>query len=91
MLDIKAADFRQTRVYQEVLEEGRQEGLQTGRQQAEATLLIRFLARRFEMLSEVQEARIRGLPLEQLEALSEVLFDLADLGALEAWLQAQAG
>jgi predicted transposase YdaD len=86
MLDIKTADFRQTRVYQEVLEEGRQEG----RQEAEATLLIRFLTQRLGILSEEQVAQIRVLPLEQLDALSEVLFDLADLGALEAWLQAQA-
>lgn len=95
MLDIKTADIRQTRFYQEVFEEGRQEGLQEGRQEslregrqeAEATLLIRFLTRRLGLLSEVQVAQIRALPLAQLDALSEVLFDLADLSALEAWLQ----
>jgi predicted transposase/invertase (TIGR01784 family) len=93
MLDIKTADIRQTRFYQEVLqegrEEGREEGRQEGRQEAEATLLIRFLARRFESLSEAQVLQIRALSLAQLDALSEVLFDLADLAALDNWLQAQ--
>ena len=48
MSDIKTADFRQTRVYQEVLAEGREEG----RQEAEAMLLIRLLSRRLGSLSE---------------------------------------
>ncbi len=70
------------------LEEGRERGLEEGRQEAEATLLVRFLTRRLGTLSEVQVAQIRALPLEQLDMLSEILFDLADLGALETWLQA---
>ncbi|MEP0929907.1 DUF4351 domain-containing protein [Leptolyngbya sp. SLC-A1] len=75
VLDIKTADIQPTRFHQEVLEEGRQE--------AEATLLVRFLTRRLGTLFEVQVAQIRALPLEQLDTLSEVLFDLANLGALE--------
>lgn len=94
MLDIKTADIQQTRFYQEVLQEGRErgreEGREEGRREAEATLLIRFLTRCLGPLSEVQIAQVRALPLVQLDALSEVLFDLADLSALEAWLQAHS-
>jgi predicted transposase YdaD len=75
MLDIKTADFRQTRFYQDVLEEG------------ESAVLIRLLTRRLGELSEGQVAHIQGLSLAQLEQLTDVMLDLADLAELEAWLQ----
>jgi predicted transposase/invertase (TIGR01784 family) len=88
MLDIKTADIRQTRFYQEVFQEGREEGREEGAQQAEAGLLVRLLARNLGALSEEQEAQVRALSLEQLDALGDALFDVADHDALTAWLQA---
>ena len=76
MLDLKIADIRQTRFYQEVFQEG------------EATVLIRLLTRRFGALSEARVAQIQALPLAELEALADVVMDLADLAALDVWLQA---
>lgn len=88
MLDIKTADIRQTRFYQEVLDEGRQEGRQEGWKEAELAFLIRFLTYRFGPLPAAQLAQIQALPMNQLDVLSELLFDLVDLAALDAWLQA---
>ena len=76
MLDLKIADIRQTRFYQEVFQEG------------EATVLIRLLTRRFGALSEAQVAQIQSLA--ELEALADVVMDLADLAALDVWLQAHS-
>ena len=94
MLDIKTADIRQTRFYQEVLAEGREEGRQEGRQEgreegrreAEAALLVRLLSRRLGVLLEAQTEQIRALSLVQLDQLSDEFFDLADLGDLDRWL-----
>jgi hypothetical protein len=48
------------------------------------------LTYRLGRLSEEQVVQVQALPLEQLDALSEVLFDLADLASLDTWLQAHA-
>ena len=84
MLDLKTADFRQTRFYQDVFQEGREEG----REEGQAKMLLKFLNRRFGDLPENQVAQIQALPIAQLDELGEVIFDLADLAELEAWLQA---
>jgi predicted transposase/invertase (TIGR01784 family) len=99
MLDLRDATLKQTRFYQEVLEEGlqagRQEGLQAGRQEGliegiqtgEATLVLRLLARRCGTLSEAQQAQVKALPQEQLEALGEALLDFTGMADLEVWLE----
>jgi predicted transposase YdaD len=74
--------------YQQILNEGRQEGLQAGRQegkQEEAVAMItRKLNRRFGSLSPELQERLRGLTLEQLEELSEVLLDFTAIAQLES-------
>jgi len=80
MLDIKTADLRQTRFYQEVFQEGREEGAQQG----EANTFLRFLTRNLGALSETQDAYIRVLPTEQLNELLENLFDFANQADLDA-------
>ncbi len=95
MLDIKTADFRQTRVYQEVFQEGLEEGEQRGEQRGEqkgeqkgeAKVFLKFLNRHFGNLSETQTEHIKTLSLEQLDELGDVIFDFADLAALDTWLQ----
>jgi predicted transposase YdaD len=86
MLDLKTADVTQTRFYQEVFQVGRQEGEQTGRQTGEADLVIRLLTRRCGVLSSAQEQAIRGLAIEQLEALGEAVLDFTGISDLVVWL-----
>jgi predicted transposase/invertase (TIGR01784 family) len=96
MLDLKMADIRQTRFYQEVFAEGREQGQEQGREegreegmtQGEAAVLLRLLTRRLGPLPEEQVAHIQSLRLPQLEALLEVVLDLADGAALADWLAA---
>jgi predicted transposase YdaD len=88
---IPAKDLRHTRVAQEWIEEGRQEGRQQGRQEGEATVTFRLLNRRCGPLSDATTARIKTLPLEQLEALAEALLDFSGPADLAAWLAEHSG
>jgi predicted transposase YdaD len=78
MLDLKTADITQTRFYQDVFQEGRQEG--------EAALIVRQLTRLVGNLPEPQLQQIRGLPQAKLEALGEALLDFASPADLQRWL-----
>ena len=80
------SDIKQTRVYQEAKEEGRQ---------AEATnLLLRQLSKRFGKLSSGGKYElplryiesINRLTIAQLEDLGEALLDFGDINDLEQWL-----
>jgi predicted transposase YdaD len=84
---IPAKDLRHTRVAQEWIEEDRQEGLQEG----EASVTLRQLNRRSGPLSDATAARIKALPLEQLEALAEALLDFSGPADLAAWLAEHSG
>jgi predicted transposase YdaD len=81
MLNLKTVDVTQTRFYQEVFQEGRQEG--------EANLLLRLLTKRCGMLSPSQEKQIRSLAVEQLESLGEALLDFTNKSDLDIWLSGQ--
>ncbi|MFU8885320.1 MAG: Rpn family recombination-promoting nuclease/putative transposase [Cyanobacteriota bacterium] len=84
---IPAKDLRHTRVAQEWIEEGRQEGEAHG----EVKLTLRQLNRRCGPLSGTTIARIQALPLEQLEALAEALLDFSGPADLAAWLAQHGG
>jgi predicted transposase YdaD len=88
---ILARDLRHPRVAQEWIEEGRQEGRQQGRQEGEATVTFRLLNRRCGPLSDATTARIKTLPLGQLEALAEALLDFSGPADLAAWLSEHGG
>lgn len=75
---IPREEIRHTRAVQDWLAEGRQEG--------EAAVTLRQLARRCGPLSEATTARIQSLPLDQLEALAEALLDFQGPNDLTAWL-----
>ena len=83
---ITLEDFTQSVAYKEIFglgeERGREQGLKTG----ELELTMRLLQRRCGGLTPSQEARIRALPLPQLEALAEALLDFQAADDLEAWL-----
>jgi predicted transposase YdaD len=83
---ITLEDFTQSVAYKEIFglgeERGREQGLKTG----ELEITLRQLRRRCGGLTPSQEARIRALPLPQLEALAEALLDFKGADDLEAWL-----
>ena len=86
MLGLIDTDLKQTRFYQEVFAEGRQEG----RQEESVQMALRLLRRRFgASLAPAHEQRIRRLSLEQAEALVEALLDFRTPDDLGVWLATQ--
>ena len=79
---IPAKDLRHTRVAQEWIEEGRQEG----RLEGEAKVALRQLDRRCGPLSTATTTRIQALPLGQL-----ALLDFSGPADLAAWLSEHGG
>ena len=77
--------MRESVIYQEILEEGREEG-----KQAEAlTLIMRQLPRRIGTVEPELEAQIRELTTQELEELGEALLDFSEPADLTVWLQAR--
>lgn len=79
MLDIT---LKETRVYREIKEEGREEG----REAVTLNLVICQLTKRFGELPQELSTAIAALPLPDLEALGESLLDFTRLSDLEHWL-----
>ncbi|RCJ27377.1 hypothetical protein A6S26_13200 [Nostoc sp. ATCC 43529] len=77
--------LKETRVYREIKEEGREEG-----REAEArSLIVRQLTKRVGELPQQVRERIESLSLEQLENLGEALLDFTSMADLQAWLSTQ--
>jgi predicted transposase YdaD len=85
MIGLPEVDLKQTRFYQDVFTEGRQEG----RQEEALALVLRLLNRRLGNLSTDLEVRLRPLTLPQIEALADALLDFTTVTDLEAWLTQQ--
>ena len=75
--------LKETRVYREIKEEGREEA-----REVMANAISRQLTKRLGTLSEEMRSSISGLPLSVLEDLSEALLDFTSLADLQAWLEA---
>lgn len=74
--------MRESIIYQEILQEGRQEG-----QQEEAiALILRLLSHRFGPPDETTQARLSSLPISALEDLGEALLEFSNPADLQAWL-----
>jgi hypothetical protein len=56
-----------------------------------ATVLLKFLAKRWGPPSEDVQQQIRHLPLDQLTELGEALLDFDSLEDLQVWLEASSG
>jgi len=80
-------DFSKSVAYQEIFGLGEARGEARGKAEGEAALALRQLNRRCGPISPGQEATIRALPLEQLEALAEALLDFSGPADLTAWLK----
>ena len=78
LLDLKQTDITQSLFYQEIKQEGHQEG--------EAALVLRQLTRRLGVLLEEQVERVRGLSVAELEDLGEALLDFTEMADLEGHL-----
>ena len=85
MLNLKELDVTKTRFYQEVLEQGREQG----REEEAVNLIFRQLSRRCGVLLPTQEMKVRSLSISQLEALGEALLDFSTTADLETWLENQ--
>jgi predicted transposase YdaD len=81
MLELTDTDLKQTRFYQEVFAEGRQEG--------EVALIVRQLQRRCGVLTPNVTEQVARLSALQLEALGEALLEFRGLADLEQWLATQ--
>ena len=75
------SDIKQTRVYQEAREEGRQDEA--------SSMLKRQLSKRFGKISDRRLEAINELSLAQLEDLGEALLDFGDITDLDGWLESQ--
>ena len=74
--------LKESRLYQE----GRQDGRQEGRQEGQASLLIRLSQKKLGVVSEATRTQISGLPLSDLEMLSEALLEFSSVTELQVWL-----
>ena len=93
------SELRETKVYQEALQEGevkgRQEGEQTGilkgrqegKLEGEQALILRQLTRRIGKVAPELLEQVQALSLAQLEALGEALLDFSKPSDLMNWLQ----
>ena len=84
------SDLKKTRVYQDAVLEGRQEGLQIGEQrglQRQSAILLRQLTRKFGKISPRIKSQISKLSVAQLEDLAEAIFDLQSSADLSAWIK----
>ena len=83
-------DITQSVAYREIFglgrQEGRQEGREEGRQTEAAALALRQLRHRVGALRDEQEAAVRALPIESLEALAVALLDFNSPDDLTDWL-----
>jgi predicted transposase YdaD len=86
MMCLPEVDLKQTRFYQDVFTEGRQEGRAEGRQEEACALVVRLLRRPLGQLNGDLEVCLQSLSLPQLEVLADALLDFTTLSNLEVWL-----
>jgi len=91
LINLPTDHLRHTRLAQDWIEEGRQEGRLEGEARGEAKLALRQLNRVCGPLSEATTARIKALPLERLEALTDALLAFSGPADLAAWLSEHVG
>ena len=64
--------------------------IQQGRQEGMTDIVLRLLRQRLGNLDEHQQEQVRELELNQVEKLSEVIFNFKVLSDLTNWLNQQA-
>ena len=66
--------------------QGIREGRKEGRLEEALTLLLRLFKRRFGLMRDEVETRVRTLPLLQIEDLTEAFLDFKEAADLTRWL-----
>ncbi|RUT05303.1 hypothetical protein DSM106972_041240 [Dulcicalothrix desertica PCC 7102] len=77
--------MKESVIYQDILQQGRQEG----RQEEAFEVIRRLLNRRFKNVDTLLIEKVRVLSTEQLENLAEAFVDFANISDLEVWLNNQ--
>jgi predicted transposase/invertase (TIGR01784 family) len=77
--------MRESVIYQEILEEGREEG----KREEALAFTMRLLTCKLGTLEPELEAQIRELTTQDLEELGEALLDFSEAAELDAWLQSR--
>jgi predicted transposase/invertase (TIGR01784 family) len=80
------SELRRTKVYQEALQEGREEGEQKGLDR-ERSLILRLLERRVGKVSQKVRSQVLSLSFTELESLGEALLDFSTPSDLNDWLR----
>jgi predicted transposase/invertase (TIGR01784 family) len=75
------SELRKTKVYQEALLEGKQEGLDH-----ERSLILRMLERRIGKVSQKARSQVLSLSFTELDSLGEALLDFSAPSDLKDWL-----
>jgi hypothetical protein len=88
MSGLTVEDITQSVAYREIFGLGLQEGRQEGRQAEAAALALQLMRHRVGALRDDQEAAVRALPIESLEALAVALLDFKNPDDLRDWLAA---
>jgi len=70
-----------------VIETAREEGKAQGVQEGKSSLLLKLLSRKLDAIPDEIKVLLHGLAPEQLDSLSEALFDLENLEDLSNWLE----
>ena len=83
---LKEELMRESVVYQSIVAESTQKGLDQGRQQGESAVILRILKKRFGSLPERVREEVSALATERLEGLGEALLDFESLADLQSWL-----
>jgi predicted transposase/invertase (TIGR01784 family) len=82
--------MRESVIYQDILAEGKTEGLVEGKTEGRIEeakgLVIRLLTRKLGNINPNLLAKIEALPLERVESLGEDLLDFTVISDLEQWL-----
>lgn len=87
MLDLSVEE---PRFFKDLRQIERQEGIQEGRREGQAALVIRLLTKRFEEVPEAVSNHIQNLSVSDLESLGEAILDFSSLAQLQDWLQANS-
>jgi predicted transposase/invertase (TIGR01784 family) len=82
------SELRKTKVYQEALLEGKEEGKQEGLDH-ERSLILRMLERRVGKFSKTAQLQVLSLSFTELDSLGEALLDFSAPSDLNDWLRSQ--
>ena len=78
--------MRQSVIYQDILQEGRREGISQGKKEEALLFVKRLLQRKFREIDPVIQEKLGNLSLLELEDLGEDLLEFSTITDLEAWL-----